>query len=38
MEIGRNWQSDRVFRPQMKDDLREQLYGGWRAAVKRVQS
>ena len=37
-EVARNWQSDRVFRPMMKDDLRDQLYAGWRAAVKRVQS
>jgi hypothetical protein len=27
-----------VFRPQMKDEQREPLYAGWRAAVKRVQS
>ena len=37
-EVAANWQRDRVFRPAMKDDLREQLYAGWRAAVKRVQS
>ena len=37
-EVAQNWQSDRVFRPMMKDDLRDQLYAGWRAAVKRVQS
>ena len=37
-EVASNWQSDRVFRPMMKDDLRTQLYSGWRAAVKRVQS
>jgi glycerol kinase len=37
-EVAGNWQSDRVFRPAMKDEQREQLYAGWRAAVKRVQS
>jgi glycerol kinase len=37
-EVAGNWQSDRVFRPMMKDELRNQLYSGWRAAVKRVQS
>jgi glycerol kinase len=37
-EVGRNWQSDRVFRPMMKEGERAQLYAGWRAAVKRVQS
>ena len=37
-EVAQNWQSDRVFRPMMKDEPREQLYAGWRAAVKRVQS
>ncbi len=37
-EVAGNWQSDRVFRPMMKDEPRNQLYSGWRAAVKRVQS
>jgi glycerol kinase len=37
-EVAGNWQRDRVFAPTMKDDQREQLYAGWRAAVKRVQS
>jgi glycerol kinase len=37
-EVAGNWQRDRVFTPAMKDDLRNQLYSGWRAAVKRVQS
>ena len=37
-EVAQNWQSDRVFRPMMKDEQREPLYAGWRAAVKRVQS
>jgi len=37
-EVASNWQSDRVFTPAMKDTQREQLYAGWRAAVKRVQS
>jgi glycerol kinase len=37
-EVAGNWQRDRVFTPGMKDELRNQLYSGWRAAVKRVQS
>jgi glycerol kinase len=37
-EVARNWQSDRVFSPAMQDGIRDQLYAGWRSAVKRVQS
>ncbi len=37
-EVSGNWQRDRLFTPMMKDDQRNQLYAGWRAAVKRVQS
>ena len=37
-EVAGNWQRDRVFTPGMKDEMRNQLYSGWRAAVKRVQS
>jgi glycerol kinase len=37
-EVSGNWQRDRVFAPGMKEEMRTQLYAGWRAAVKRVQS
>lgn len=37
-DIAANWQRDRVFTPAMNPELRDQLYKGWRAAVKRVQS
>src|SRR4029453_19261382 len=37
-EVAGNWKRHRVFTPMMKDEQREQLYAGWRAAVKRVQS
>ena len=37
-EIAGNWQRDRVFSPAMPSDLRDQLYAGWRSAVKRVQT
>lgn len=34
-EIASFWQSDRIFKPQMTDDRRIELYGGWKKAVKR---
>jgi glycerol kinase len=37
-EVAGNWQRDRLFMPMMKNEEREPLYAGWRAAVKRVQS
>jgi glycerol kinase len=37
-EVGGNWQRDRLFTPLMQGEARDQLYAGWRAAVKRVQS
>jgi glycerol kinase len=37
-DIGRRWQRDRLFRPQMSADQREALYAGWQAAVARVRS
>ncbi|MBL9034139.1 MAG: glycerol kinase GlpK [Rhodospirillaceae bacterium] len=37
-EVAGNWQRDRLFNPGMQDSVRDQLYAGWRAAVKRVQN
>ncbi len=37
-EVAATWQRDRLFQPAMPDAERDQLYKGWRAAVKRVQS
>jgi glycerol kinase len=37
-EVAGNWQRDRLFTPAMPDEQRDQLYAGWRSAVKRVQS
>jgi glycerol kinase len=37
-DIAKRWQRDRLFEPQMGADQREQLYAGWREAVKRVRS
>ncbi len=35
-EIEQNWQSDRVFEAEMKDQTRTKLYKGWKKAVKRT--
>lgn len=32
-ELSHMWQKDRVFEPQMKDERRERLYEGWKAAL-----
>lgn len=32
-ELSDMWQKDRVFEPRMKDDRRERLYEGWKAAI-----
>jgi glycerol kinase len=37
-EIARIWQMDREFVPQMDEARREELYAGWKAAVRRVMS
>ncbi len=37
-EIARRWKSERRFRPQARGGEREQLYKGWRQAVRRVRS
>lgn len=34
-EIVKNWQSNRVFKPDMNDDRRTKLYKGWKKAVQR---
>ncbi|GAB4100447.1 glycerol kinase GlpK [Sinomonas halotolerans] len=34
--LTRGWRVDRVFEPTMAEDRREELYAGWRAAVRSV--
>lgn len=33
-EIAAQWAIDRSFEPQMSDEVRDQLYSGWKKAVK----
>jgi glycerol kinase len=33
-EIGKQWNKDREFQPEMSQEIQEQLYGGWKKAVK----
>lgn len=33
-EISKQWAIDHTFHPKMKEDLRQQLYNGWKKAVK----
>lgn len=35
-EVGRLWREEKRFTPQMSREKREQLYAGWKAAVKRA--
>ncbi|MCD6088197.1 glycerol kinase GlpK [Candidatus Bathyarchaeota archaeon] len=35
-EIKKNWRVGRIFRPSMSEKMRERLYRGWKAAVKRA--
>ena len=35
-DLASQWQADRVFEPQISEDLRESRYAGWREAVQRV--
>ncbi|HDR46227.1 MAG TPA: glycerol kinase, partial [Geoalkalibacter subterraneus] len=35
-DIGTHWQSDRIYHPQISEDLRGELLNGWHKAVKRV--
>ena len=37
-DVGRHWQRDRLFEPQLSADRRDALYAGWQEAVKRVRS
>jgi glycerol kinase len=37
-DIARRWQRERRFDPAMVNERREQLYAGWREAVRRVRS
>ena len=32
--VRETWRAERVFEPRMSDDRRDQLYGGWQAAVQ----
>ena len=34
-DVRRNWALDREFRPAMRNDRRDQLYGRWKQAVTR---
>ena len=35
-DLAGQWQSDRVFEPEISEDLRESRYAGWKEAVQRV--
>ena len=35
-EIKKNWKVERIFKPLMSREMRERLYRGWKAAVKRA--
>ncbi|WP_313341771.1 glycerol kinase GlpK [Sedimentibacter sp.] len=35
-EIVQNWSINRKFRPEMDEDIRKKLYGGWKKAVNRT--
>ncbi|MBC1226648.1 glycerol kinase GlpK [Listeria booriae] len=37
-EIKRHWKLDKKFEVEMKDDERDELYGGWQKAVKAAQA
>jgi glycerol kinase len=37
-DIERIWQCDRIYSPKMPEDQRDSLYGGWKAAVRRILS
>ncbi len=34
-EIGKHWQIERIYEPGMSEDRRQDLYNGWKKAVKR---
>ncbi|MCS7139380.1 MAG: glycerol kinase GlpK [Candidatus Nezhaarchaeota archaeon] len=35
-EVRKNWKPEKEFVPQMTPDMRDKLYAGWKAAVKRA--
>ena len=35
-EIKQNWQVERIFEPQIDEEMRRMLLSGWETAVKRV--
>ncbi|RLE96386.1 MAG: glycerol kinase, partial [Thermoprotei archaeon] len=35
-EVEENWRAEREFTPRMDPEVRERLYAGWRAAVRRA--
>jgi len=35
-EISSLWKQDRLFQPQLGDEMREKLIAGWEDTVKRV--
>jgi glycerol kinase len=35
-EIKQNWQVERIFEPQIDEEMRRMLLSGWENAVKRV--
>ncbi len=37
-EIANQWKTDRLFEPDMSDDLRQNKYEGWKRAVKATQA
>ncbi len=36
-EISQNWQKDKTFQPDMDEQMRNKLYGGWQKAVDRCK-
>ncbi len=35
-EIADQWNLDKQFKPEMEDEKRDELYGGWKKAVNRL--
>jgi glycerol kinase len=36
-EVEEFWRAERIYEPSMREDRREELYEGWRAAVERCR-
>jgi glycerol kinase len=36
--IAKQWKLDKQFEPEMEDEVRDELYGGWKKAVKAAQA